>query len=163
MVAHRLVHLVQYHSGTLALSLAHQVQMSERAGSYRNVSEVELRDAVHEIYGHLGTWLLDKSECDIEERYKMIGARRAEQDVALHELVWVIILTKRNLWKYIEDVSLPGRVADQSDKQEMLELLDQFFDHAIHAAIVGYENAVQNHARSPRAASRIASKTPKAS
>jgi len=143
MLTYKLVHLIQYHSDNLAASLLRQVQMSERAGSYRNVPPADLKDRVHEIYSHLGSWLQDKSTSDIQQRYTAIGARRAEQDVPLSELVWVIVLTKRNLWEYIEDVSLPGRAVDVSEKQELELLIDQFFDEAIHAAAVGYEWAIE--------------------
>jgi hypothetical protein len=132
------------------------VQQSERAGSYDNVPPVELKGLVYEIYHHLGTWLLEKSEGDIEQRYTAIGARRAEQGVPLSELVWVIVLTKQNLWEFIDDVSYPDRAVDISEKQQLLHLVDQFFDQAIHAAVVGYEWSVQTR-------SKIESKPQKAS
>jgi hypothetical protein len=143
MLTHKLIHLIQYHSENLAASLVRQVQMSDRAGSYRNVSPEELKQRVFEIYRHVGEWLLNKSETDIEQRYLAIGARRVEQNVPLSELVWVIVLTKRNLWMYIDDVSVPGRAVDVSEKQEIQARLEQFFDEAIHAAVAGYESAAQ--------------------
>jgi hypothetical protein len=143
MLTHKLIHLIQYHSENLAASLVRQVQMSDRAGSYRNVSPEELKQRVFEIYRHVGEWLLNKSEADIEQRYLAIGARRVEQNVPLSELVWVIVLTKRNLWMYIDDVSVPGRAVDASEKQEIQARLEQFFDEAIHAAVAGYESAAQ--------------------
>jgi hypothetical protein len=133
--------------------------MSERAGSYRNVPPVELKEVVGEIYRHLGTWLLDKSESDVEQRYMAIGTRRAEQNVPLCELVWVIVLTKRNLWEFIEDVAFPGRAVEVSEKQELVQLLDQFFDEAIHGAVVGYEWATEAAARTAAAKTKNEIKT----
>jgi hypothetical protein len=148
MLTFKLVHLIEYHSANLAAGLLRQVQKSERTGSYRNVPPLDLKERVQEIYYHLGAWLLDKSEGEIEQRYTAIGARRAEQNVPLSELVWVIVLTKRNLWEFIDDVSFPGRAVDVAEKQELLQLLDQFFDQAIHAAVVGYEWAIEANANS---------------
>ena len=74
MLTHKLIHLIQYHSENLAASLVREVQMCERAGSYRNVSPEELKQRVFEIYHHVGEWLLNKSEADIEKRYIAIGA-----------------------------------------------------------------------------------------
>ncbi len=156
MPTHRLIHLIQYHSENLAASLVRQVQMSDRAESYRNVSPEELKQRVFEIYRHVGEWLLNKSETEIEERYRAIGARRVEQNVALSELVWVIVLTKRNLWMYIDDVSVPGRAVDVFEKQEVQVRLDQFFDEAIHAAVAGYEAAAQRRVGAPSARQRKA-------
>lgn len=147
MLTYKLVHLIEYHSDGLAAGLLRKVQNSERVGSYRDVSLTELKERVREIYGHLGAWLIDKNESDIEQRYTAIGARRAEQGVPLSELVWVIVLTKRNLCEFIDDKSIPGRAVDISEKQELSQLLDQFFDVAIYAAVVGYEWAAEDRAR----------------
>ncbi len=143
MLTYKLVHLIEYHSDALAAGLLHKVQKSERAGSYKNVPPEELKQLVRDIYQHLGAWLLDKSESDIEQRYTAIGNRRAEQKVPLSELIWAIVLTKRNLAEFIDDVSFPGRAVDVSEKQELLQLIDQFFDHAIYSAAVGYEFATE--------------------
>jgi hypothetical protein len=140
MLTYKLVHLIEYHADNLAASLSRRVRMSERAGSYRNVSPIELEDAVCEIYRHLGTWLMSKKNSDIEERYNAVGARRAQQNVPLSELLWVIVLTKYNLQEFIGDVTFPGRAVDADEKQELSLLLDQFFDQAMYAAAVGYES-----------------------
>ncbi len=146
MLSYELLHLIQYHSEDLAAGLLRKVQRSERAESYCNVSPTDLKERVYEIYHHLGAWLLDKSESDVGQRYTEIGARRTQQGIPLRELVWVIVLTKRNLWEFINDVSFPRRSVDLSEQQELLQLLERFFDEAIHAAVVGYECAAEAHA-----------------
>lgn len=163
MLTHKLVNLVQYHSDTLAAGLLRRVQMSERAGSYRNVPPVELKERVYEIYHHLGTWLLNKKGSQVEQHYMTIGNRRAEQDVALSELVWVIVLTKHNLLEFIDDASFPGKTAEESEKQELLQRLDRFFDQAIYGAVVGYEGATQKRAHASPATAKSKKSLPKAS
>ena len=143
MLTYKLVHLIEYHSGNLAAGLARRVEKCDRAPYYHNVPTAELQETVREIYHHLGTWLLSKSESDVEQRYTAIGTRRAEQNIPLSELVWVIVLTKRNLWDFINDVSFPGRAVEVTEKQELFEMIDKFFDEAIHAAVVGHEWASQ--------------------
>jgi hypothetical protein len=154
-LTYKLVHLVQYHADHLAASLVRRAEMSERTESYRHVSTVELKERVYEIYHHLGTWLVDNSETDIEQRYMTIGSRRAEQDVPLSELVWVIVLTKRNLLEYINDLSFPGPTVEASEKQELSQRLERFFDEAIHAAVVGYECAAQKRTCANEATAEI--------
>lgn len=147
MLTYRLVHLIEYHSNTLAGNLLRKVQSSERTVSYANsVPPEELKLHVREIYEHIGSWLLDKSEADIEQRYTAIGSRRAEQKVPLHELAWAIILTKQTLWEFIDDVSFSTRIVEVADKQELQRLIDQFFDSAIYAATVGYQWAAEEGA-----------------
>ena len=145
MLAYRLVRLIETHSDTLAAGLLEKVQNSELTRAYRNVPPEELRQRVYEIYRHLGDWLLGKSAFDIEQRYEEIGTRRVHQGVPISELIWVIILTKENLWEFLKKENIMERPVEVFGELEMLLLLDQFFDRAIYYASVGYERALSAH------------------
>lgn len=142
MLAYRLVRLIETHSDALAAGLLQRVQSSEFTHDYRNVPPEELKQRVYEIYRHLGEWLLGKTDFDIRARYREIGARRAEQNVSLSQLVWVIVLTKENLWDYLKQEAVMERPSEVFGELEMLQLLDQFFDRAIFHASAGYETAI---------------------
>jgi hypothetical protein len=150
MLAYELVRLMEAHSDALAAGLLAKVQSSELTRSYRHLPPEDLRDRVYEIYHHLGEWLLGKwllgkGGFDVEQRYEEIGTRRVHQGVPISELVWVIILTKENLWEFLHKESLPKRPTDVFGEPEMMQLLDQFFDRAIYYASVGYERAIAVH------------------
>lgn len=145
MLAYRLVRLIENHSDELAAGLLEKVQQSELTRSYRHVAPEELRQRVYEIYRHLGEWLLGKGAFDIEQRYEEIGTRRAHQSVPISELVWVITLTKENLWDFLKRETEVQRPAEVYGELEMLQLLDQFFDRAIYYASIGYERAQSAH------------------
>jgi hypothetical protein len=144
MLAYRLVRLIETHSDALASGLLKKVQGSELTRSYRNVPAEELQQRVFEIYRHLGDWLLGKSAFDIELRYQEIGARRAHQGVPVSELIWVIILTKENLWEFLKKENVMERPVEVFGELEMMQLLDQFFDRAMYYASIGYERALAN-------------------
>ena len=143
MLAYRLVRLIEKHSDALAAGLLQRVQNSELTRDFRKVPPEDLQQRVYEIYRHLGDWLLGKTEFDIEQRYREIGAQRAEQGVHLSQLVWVIVLTKENLWEYLKNEAGMERPVEVFGELEMLQLLDQFFDRAIFYASVGYEGAAR--------------------
>jgi len=143
MLSYRLVRVIEYHSDSLAASLVRKVLASDRTAAYRSLPSQELKQRVHEIYHHLGTWIIDRSAPEIEQRYTAIGTSLAEQGVPLSELIWAIALTKQNLCEYIDDVTFSGRITELADKQEILQLLNQFFDEATYAATVGYEWATE--------------------
>ena len=146
MLAYKLVRLIETHSDALSASLLAKVQTSELTRSYRNVPPEDLKERVYDIYRHLGEWLLARdSSFDIEQRYEEIGTRRVHQGVPISELIWVIILTKENLWEFLQRESLPERPIEAFGELEMLQLLDQFFDRAIYYASVGYERAIAGH------------------
>jgi hypothetical protein len=143
MILYRLVRLIETHSQDLAGCLLDRVQNSELTRSYhQNVPPEELKEAVYEIYRHLGEWLMGKDEAQLEQRYWQIGSRRASQRVPLSELIWVIVLTKDNLWDFIKKESVLERPVEVFGELEMLQLLEQFFDRAIYHASVGYEQAL---------------------
>jgi hypothetical protein len=140
MMLYRLVRLIETHSQSLATSLRDQVESCELTPSFhKNVPSEELKERVYEIYHHLGEWLMGKDEFHLEQRYMTIGARRAQQRVPLSEVVWVIVLTKENLWEFIKKESVLERPVEVFGELEMLQLLEQFFDRAIYYSSVGYE------------------------
>ena len=151
MLAYRLVRLIETHSDALANSLLQQVQTAENARGYQNVPSEELKSRVYEIYRHLGDWLLGKSEFDIEKRYVEIGRRRAQQGVALSQLVWTIIQTKENLWEFLRRESVLDRPVEIFGELELLQLLEQFFERAIYYAAVGYEREINENASQEKA------------
>lgn len=142
MMLYRLVRLIETHSQSLAACLLDRVHKSELAHTYQNVPGEELQERVYEIYRHLGEWLIGKDEVHLEQRYLQIGARRASQRVPLSEVIWVIVLTKENLWDFIKKEAVLERPVEVFGELEMLQLLEQFFDRAIYYAAVGYELAV---------------------
>jgi len=144
---YRLVRLIETHSQSLAESLLDRVQNSEFTRSFQNVPSAELQERVYEIYRHLGEWLIGKDECHLEQRYLQIGARRASQGVPVSELIWVIVLTKENLWEFIQKEAVLERPVEVFGELEMLQLLEQFFDRAIYYASVGYEQAIAAEVR----------------
>jgi len=139
MLTYKLVRLIEAHSDTLAAGLLAKVRNSLCLREYGNVPPEELEQRVYEIYRHLGEWLHSKREIDLERRYIEIGARRAVQGVPLSQLTRAIILTKENLWDFLKRESAMERPPEVFGRLELLELLDQFFDRAIHYAAIGYE------------------------
>jgi len=147
MMLYRLVRLIETHSKALAAGLLDQVENSKLTPNFQqNVPPEDLKGRVGEIYTHLGEWLMGKDELQLEQRYLQIGARRAGQQVPMSEVIWVIILTKDNLWEFIKRESVLERPGEVFGELEMLQLLEQFFDRAIYYASVGYEQAMANPA-----------------
>ncbi len=147
MLSNRLVRLIETHANELALNLAEKVRASEQLREYRKVLSYELNARVYEIYHHLGDWLLERKEQDIEHHYREIGGRRAAQGVPLSQLIRAIVLTKQNLWEFLKRESIVDNPVELFGQQELLEQLDQFFDSAIYYAAMGYEEMAKGHAQ----------------
>lgn len=139
MHTYKLVRMIETHSDPLAAGLLEKVRNCPVLMRYCNVPGEELEERVYEIYSHLGDWLVSKSERDIEVRYCEIGARRAVQQVPLSELIWAIVLTKENLWEFLDKEAVLDRPIEAFGELEVLRMLEQFFDRAQYYAAVGYE------------------------
>ncbi|MGD1024201.1 MAG: hypothetical protein ABR880_15550 [Candidatus Sulfotelmatobacter sp.] len=149
LLAYRLLRLVETHSDALATGLLERTSHSPFLPDYDHVPAEELRERVHEIYQHLAEWLLGKGDLDVEKRYLEIGAKRAAQEVPLSQLIWAIILTKKNLWEFLKQEAVLDRPVEIAGELEVEELVDQFFDRAIFSAAVGYERFKASKAAEP--------------
>ena len=138
LLAYRLVRLIENHSTDLAHGLLAKVQASEKLGEYASVPAEDLEGRVYEIYRHLGDWLLGKSEEEVERRYEEIGTRRKAQGVPFSQVVYVLELTKENLWEFLKKREMDNPV-EVFGELEMLQLLEQFFDRATYYSALGYE------------------------
>jgi hypothetical protein len=140
LLAYRLVRLIETHADKLADGAVKRLAADEKTREYaRHVPPADFRAAVFEIYTHLGEWVMGKSEEDIARRYTDIGRRRAAQGTLLSELNWAIMLTRDNLWEYLQGVDALERPTEVFGELKLLQLLEQFFDRAIYYAAVGYE------------------------
>lgn len=149
ILAHRLMRLIETHADALAETLEARIATSERCKNYNRMSSGELKALVAGIYGHLGEWLLTKTEDDIESRYTMIGVRRAEQSVPVSQLLWCIVLVKENLFEYLSGIENSEGTSQIFGKLELVQLVDQFFDRAMYFAARGHERVREAHSGEP--------------
>lgn len=147
MLSDRLVRLIETHADALALNLSEKVRDSRQLSEYQKVPTYELNARVYDIYHHLSSWLLERKEQDIESRYRANRSRRAGQGVPLSQLIRAIVLTKQNLWEFLKRESVTDSAVEIFGEQELLQLLDQFFDRAIYYAALGYEQMQAGHAQ----------------
>ena len=140
MIALRLVRLIESHSEELAESLLNKLERSSRAADLKKVPGREIRERTREVYRNLSDWILTKTDDDIENVYKALGRRRAEQGVSMSALCWAIMMIEENLWEFLEMEGMREKPLEILGSLELLRLLDQFFDQAVYFAILGYES-----------------------
>jgi len=141
ILAHKLMQMIEAHAQPLAETLQAKISRSERCSSYSRISPEEMKMLAGGIYTNLGEWLVTRTEQDIESRYNIIGARRAEQGIPVSQLVWCIVLVKENLWDYLRENENLENTAQVFGELELTQMVDQFFDHAMYYAVRGYERA----------------------
>ncbi len=147
MVASKLVRLIERHSDALATRLHGKLEESESTRVFAaRVPREEVTARESEIYKNLGEWLLTRTEADLAQRYREIGARRYRQQVPLAELVWAIVLAKQNLWEFLNSEALPDGLPEVFGELDLVLMVGNFFDRAIHHAAQGYQEACEQEA-----------------
>lgn len=139
MLGMRLVKLIEAHSGELCRDLTEQIRRSERTSDFQKIPAEELRLAASEVYRNLGDWLLQKTDNDIELRFREVAARRMAEGIRLHQFVWALLLTRDHLWQFLRYQSVGDNIVALFGELELQRLLNQFFDRAIYYAVLGYE------------------------
>jgi hypothetical protein len=141
MLATRLVQLIESRSDALSEELLGKFLVHERCATMRNVPLEELNERSREIYNNLSSWLLFKTDKEIEARYTEIGRRRFQQGVTLSHLLYALTMTKEHLLEYLQRESFYDNAAAVYGQLEFIRMLSQFFDRATFYAVAGYEQA----------------------
>jgi hypothetical protein len=81
MVGLKLVRLIERHAERLAGGVTEQIRAAERTSDFRKIPAKDLQLAAADVYRNLGEWLLQRTEDDIEDRFRTIGSRRAVEGV----------------------------------------------------------------------------------
>ncbi|MGD0466983.1 MAG: hypothetical protein ABSA54_01275 [Terriglobales bacterium] len=139
MLGLKLVRLIERHSETLTRGLTAEICNSERTCDFRKIPPKDLQLAAAEIYRNLGEWLLQKTEDDIEGRFRAIAARRAIEGVGLHQFVWALTLTRDHLWHFLQQEAFADNIVELHGELELYQMLNQFFDRAAYYGILGYD------------------------
>ena len=143
MLALKLLRLIERHSEELARGLTEEILESERTSDFRKIPPEKLQLAATEVYRNLGEWLLQKTEDDIEERFRAIATHRAAEGVGLHQFVWALMISHDHLWHFLQREAFADNVVELHGELELHQMLNQFFDRAVYYGILGYDKAGQ--------------------
>ncbi len=151
----KLVRLIEKHSEELVGGLTEKIQLSERTSDFRKIPAAELELAAAEVYRNLGEWLLQKTDEDIENRFRAVGARRAVEGVGLHQFVWALVTSRDHLWHFLQREAFACNVVELYGELELYQMLTQFFDRAVYYGIQGFGTSeAHNNASSGRLRAR---------
>ena len=156
MLANRLIQLIENHSEALTQEAVHDVLTNEKTRSFRKVPRVELKPRIAALYQNLGKWVGTPNEDAIRQEYEDWGRTRFRQGIPLSEIIYVLILTKKHLRKFIREHGLVTFSGDRVTPQEMVPvelysiqelnyLIGEFFDRALYHLVRGYEMAAVAH------------------
>ena len=150
MLANRLLQLIENHSESLAREVLHDVLTNESTPSFRKVPIDELRPRVAALYENLSKWIGNPNQEQIRQEYEDWGRTRFRQGIPFSEIVYVLMLTKKHLRKFIREHGLVEFSGDRVTPHELVPvelyaiqelnyLVGDFFDKALYHLVRGYE------------------------
>ncbi len=148
MISLKLIRLIDEHTNDLADHIAGKLHNGTRTQSLRKIPAPELRKRIQETLCQLHAWLLTSSGHNVQEHFRELGREHAAQNVALPDLCWAFVLTKEQLWEFVERQALHTTSVEIHAELELIRLLDLFFDRTICHVAEGYEQA-QSEIREP--------------
>jgi hypothetical protein len=130
-----MVHLIESHAEELACGLMKKIERDAALVDLRRVPAEELKQHAHDLYGHLGEWLMTKSPFDLHSKYSSIGARWAAQGVPCSQILLAILAIKEYLSEFLRWEVLVDGPVQLSAELQLAQILDQFFDRAMYRAV----------------------------
>jgi hypothetical protein len=115
------------------------VRSNPRTGFLHDLSEVELKRRIFDLFQNMGRWLGEKSDAEIEATYGELGRRRCREGVPLSELVYALIMAKQQLWEFVQRNDLPDTATNLYGEEMLHVTAGQFFDKAIYHTVRAYE------------------------
>jgi hypothetical protein len=150
MLSARIVELVQNHAPQLTSAVLTELMVNERTRSFHDLPLRDMEARIFRIYNHLGDWISAANERVAQEEFEYWGRQRHSQGVPLSEIVYAVILLKRQLSRYIRDNGLIESSFPRIDGdtllpvhlqglQELNRMVSEFFDLALYNLARGYE------------------------
>lgn len=145
MLSVRLVQKIEDHAEELTRGAVHSVQSNPRTAAYHHLSREELHHRIYNVYRHLGQWLGQNIDKEIEASYTDLGKKRWAEGIPLSEVVYALTLIKYHLRDYIRSSGLVDSAVELYQEQELHRLVGRFFDKAIYYTVKGYEHKAAVH------------------
>jgi hypothetical protein len=141
MLSQRLVSLIEAHADEMARQVVSEALTNPRTPHISRVPREEMRRRAYDVYHNLGKWLGQQAETAIEETYRKLGGKRADEGIPLEEVVYGQMLIKHHLRDFVRGSGLGDSALDLYQEEELYLLVEQFFDRVIYYTVKGYGEA----------------------
>lgn len=140
MIYLKIMELIKADVDELAKRVVKDLHKRGETAYHKKFSEEFLYERVSDIYRGLSHWL-DRAtpKEEISKFYQELGRRRFEDGIPLHEVILFLMLIKRHLWLYLLEKHFFESSYELLKSLELNNRIVLFFDRAILAATIGYE------------------------
>ena len=149
MIVQGFIDLVDRNAETLTQELMQELRVRKGTDHYRNLPDDVLHERVNRVLSNvtrrLSSWLSKSKPKDtLFAYYRELGRERFREGIPLEEVVLVLMLIKRRIWKFITGHTTPSTDYQLEQLFELNYAVGLFFDRIVLAAITGYQEE-QSH------------------
>jgi hypothetical protein len=141
MLISNLMLSIQTHAEKLTASFVSDVKNDPKMAHLASVRHEELTSAARSLYCRLAEWLAEKHPEELEAHFARGARRQRRAGIPLSEIVYAVILIKKQLWEFVKRNALVDSIGDLYQRDEALILIGEFFDRLIYVTVQGYEEA----------------------
>ena len=141
MLSGRLIRVIEGQAEELTRGTVEILEHSPRTPAYHRVPYHELHDRVYAIYHDLGKWLEERTDGTIQGWYNGLGKQRFDERIPLADVLWALVLIKHHLRERVAASTTADSAIELYRKQELDQLIGQFFDRALCYTAEGYQRA----------------------
>ena len=158
MISARLLKQIEHASDRLTNDLIQVLQSDARCEAYRTLQRERLLELKDDLFGNIRRWLSERSRSAVQSRYVRLGRERYLERIPLCQVIFALSLTKSALLEFMRR-SMIGKGEELALEYDLALSISEFFDQALYAVAVGYEDAVLAHLTPhPKASEPVARK-----
>ena len=149
MIVQGFIDLIDQNAETLTQELMQEFRTRKETDHYRNLPDDVLHERVNRVLSNvtkrLSSWLSkNKPKDTLFAYYRELGRERFREGTPLEEVVLVLMLIKRRIWKFITSHATFATDYQLDQLFELNYAVGLFFDRVVLATITGYQEE-QSH------------------
>jgi len=143
MLSDQLIRLIERQADRLEKQWEGMIRSHPATPSYQHLNDKALAGRIHEVYQHLGDCLEDSQNAEnLAHLFMEIGARRKHQNIPLHEIIFTIVLARRNIWNFIMEEGPFTSTLQWHQVNECWDRIMKFFDKNMYFVVLGYDQGL---------------------
>ncbi|HOM29860.1 MAG TPA: hypothetical protein PLS81_10445 [Deltaproteobacteria bacterium] len=149
MIYLKIMEVLKKDAGLLSRRVVEDLLSRGLTEYHKKYSEDQIYERVYDVYSTLNYWLdRARPKEEIQKHFKELGKKRFDDGIPLHEVIMFLMLIKRHLWLYLLEKHFFESSYELIKSLEMNNRVVLFFDRAILAASMGYEEELMKYVES---------------
>lgn len=143
MLSSKLVQLIEGHCDEIANRLIAAVRSNQDLPNLNRKTDAEVREWCHTVIGDLDYLLSAPKKDEVKRRFEVLGRRRYEENIPLHEAVLRFQMLKEKIIGFVHEQGFPMTAMHLYAEEELELRIGRFFDDCIYHVVRGYEAAMK--------------------